>query len=59
MSVPSPLDDLLVRPIIDMALAEDLGRAGDITGQACISLTRILVTESRHDAMVDALAGNA
>ncbi len=31
-----PLPDLLVRPIIDMALAEDLGRAGDITGEACI-----------------------
>ncbi|MGV0794046.1 aldehyde dehydrogenase [Mycolicibacterium sp. XJ1819] len=29
-----------------------------ITGQACISLTRILVTESRHDAMVEALANN-
>ena len=32
----SPLDDLLVRPIVDLTLAEDLGRAGDITGQACI-----------------------
>jgi acyl-CoA reductase-like NAD-dependent aldehyde dehydrogenase len=29
-----------------------------ITGQACVSLTRILVTESRHDAMAEALAGH-
>ena len=30
------LPDLLVAPIIRAALAEDLGRAGDITAQACI-----------------------
>lgn len=31
-----PLPDLLVSPIVRTALAEDLGRAGDITAQACI-----------------------
>ena len=30
------LPDLLVEPIVRMALAEDLGRAGDMTSQACI-----------------------
>ncbi|WP_337186505.1 carboxylating nicotinate-nucleotide diphosphorylase [Phenylobacterium sp.] len=31
-----PLPDLLIQPVIRNALAEDLGRAGDITGQACV-----------------------
>lgn len=31
-----PLPDLLIAPVVRAALAEDLGRAGDITGQACI-----------------------
>ena len=31
-----PLPDLLVEPIVRAALAEDLGRAGDITSTACI-----------------------
>jgi nicotinate-nucleotide pyrophosphorylase (carboxylating) len=30
------LPDLLTEPVVRMALAEDLGRAGDLTGQACI-----------------------
>jgi nicotinate-nucleotide pyrophosphorylase (carboxylating) len=30
------LPDLLIEPVVRMALAEDLGRAGDITAQACI-----------------------
>ena len=30
------LPDLLVEPVVRMALAEDLGRGGDITAQACI-----------------------
>ncbi len=30
------LADLLIEPIVRAALVEDLGRAGDITGQACI-----------------------
>ncbi|MDE2485967.1 MAG: carboxylating nicotinate-nucleotide diphosphorylase [Alphaproteobacteria bacterium] len=31
-----PLPHLLVAPVVRAALAEDLGRAGDVTGQACI-----------------------
>ena len=31
-----PLPDLLVAPIVKAALAEDMGRAGDVTAQACI-----------------------
>jgi nicotinate-nucleotide pyrophosphorylase (carboxylating) len=33
----APLPDLLIEPVVRAALAEDLGRAGDITAQACIS----------------------
>jgi nicotinate-nucleotide pyrophosphorylase (carboxylating) len=32
-----PLPDLIVEPVVRAALAEDLGRAGDITSQACIA----------------------
>ena len=31
-----PLPDLLIAPVVRAALAEDLGRAGDVTSQACI-----------------------
>ncbi|WP_293677065.1 carboxylating nicotinate-nucleotide diphosphorylase [uncultured Phenylobacterium sp.] len=31
-----PLPDLLVAPVVRAALAEDLGRAGDITAMACV-----------------------
>jgi len=34
--VITPLPDLLIAPIVRAALAEDLGRAGDITSQACV-----------------------
>lgn len=30
------LPDLLIAPVVRMALAEDLGRTGDVTAQACI-----------------------
>ena len=30
------LPDILIEPVVRMALAEDLGRAGDVTAQACI-----------------------
>ncbi|WP_309643323.1 carboxylating nicotinate-nucleotide diphosphorylase [Phenylobacterium sp.] len=33
----APLPDLLIEPVVRAALAEDLGRAGDVTAQACIS----------------------
>lgn len=54
----SPLDDLLVRPIVDLALSEDLGRAGDITGQACIDADARLsvVWVSRQDGRVSGLS---
>jgi nicotinate-nucleotide pyrophosphorylase (carboxylating) len=32
----APLPDLLVEPVVRAALAEDLGRAGDITAAACV-----------------------
>ncbi|WP_313002236.1 carboxylating nicotinate-nucleotide diphosphorylase [Brevundimonas sp.] len=34
--VTRTLPDLLIEPIVQMALAEDLGRTGDVTAQACI-----------------------
>jgi nicotinate-nucleotide pyrophosphorylase (carboxylating) len=40
-----PLPDLLIEPVVRAALAEDLGRAGDITAQACIA------AEARLDAV--------
>lgn len=52
------LDDVLVRPTVDHALAEDLGRAGDITGQACIDPDARLsvVWASRQDGRVSGLS---
>jgi nicotinate-nucleotide pyrophosphorylase (carboxylating) len=35
MSLP-PLSDVIIEPIVRLALAEDLGRAGDVTAQATI-----------------------
>ncbi len=40
-----PLPDLLIEPVVRAALAEDLGRAGDITALACID------AEARLDAV--------
>lgn len=31
-----PLPDLMIAPVVRAALAEDLGRAGDVTAQACV-----------------------
>lgn len=36
MTLIRTLPDLLIEPIVRMALAEDLGRAGDVTAMACI-----------------------
>ena len=33
----APIPDLLIQPVVSAALAEDLGRAGDVTAQACIA----------------------
>ncbi|WP_297515137.1 carboxylating nicotinate-nucleotide diphosphorylase [uncultured Caulobacter sp.] len=54
----TPLDDLLVRPIVDLALAEDLGRAGDITGQACVDADARLSVAwvTRRDGRVSGLS---
>lgn len=46
------LDDFDVGAAAD-AIA---GRACDLTGQVCSSLTRVIVSRHRHDAMLDALA---
>jgi nicotinate-nucleotide pyrophosphorylase (carboxylating) len=53
-----PLPDLLIEPIVRAALAEDLGRAGDLTAQACISADARLtaVFASRKPGIVAGLA---
>jgi aldehyde dehydrogenase (NAD+) len=40
---------------VGQAAATIAGGTAFLTGQACIALTRIIVTRERHDAMVDAL----
>ena len=52
------LPDLLVRPIVEAALAEDLGRAGDLTAQACVSAdSRLAVAfRTRADGRVAGLS---
>lgn len=40
-----PLPDLLVAPIVRATLAEDLGRAGDVTAQACVPADAILTAD--------------
>jgi nicotinate-nucleotide pyrophosphorylase (carboxylating) len=37
-----PLPDVLIAPVVRAALAEDLGRAGDVTAQACIPADAVL-----------------
>ena len=34
----APIPDILIQPVVSAALAEDLGRAGDVTAQACIDV---------------------
>ena len=36
MALNRSLPDVLIEPVVRMALAEDLGRAGDVTALACI-----------------------
>ncbi|RAK65589.1 carboxylating nicotinate-nucleotide diphosphorylase [Phenylobacterium kunshanense] len=40
-----PLPDLLLSPVIRAALAEDLGRAGDITARACVPADATLTAD--------------
>ena len=52
------LPDLMIEPIVRAALAEDLGRAGDITGEACIPADARMaaVFVARRDGVVAGLA---
>ncbi|WP_309092897.1 carboxylating nicotinate-nucleotide diphosphorylase [Phenylobacterium sp.] len=51
------LPDLLIQPVVRSALAEDLGRAGDVTAQACIPADAELACTFgvRHDGVVAGL----
>ena len=53
-----PLPDLLIAPVVQAALAEDLGRAGDVTAQACVPADARLraVFASRQSGVVAGLA---
>ena len=42
------LPELIIEPIVRAALAEDLGRAGDITSSACIPADARLSRSVRH-----------
>jgi nicotinate-nucleotide pyrophosphorylase (carboxylating) len=56
--VLEPLPDLLIEPIVRAALAEDLGRAGDITSAACIEADARLTAQfaTRKTGVVAGLA---
>jgi len=41
-AAPSPLPEILIEPVVRAALAEDLGRAGDVTSLACIDADAIM-----------------
>jgi nicotinate-nucleotide pyrophosphorylase (carboxylating) len=53
-----PLPDSLIAPIVRAALAEDLGRAGDVTSQACVPADARLraVFASRQAGVIAGLA---
>jgi nicotinate-nucleotide pyrophosphorylase (carboxylating) len=53
-----PLPDSLIAPVVRAALAEDLGRAGDVTSQACVPADERLraVFASRKPGVVSGLA---
>src|SRR3954462_4495675 len=55
---PAPLADLTSEPIVLAALAEDLGRAGDVTSQACVPADARLraVFASRKAGVISGLA---
>ena len=42
-ALPTGLDPLLVTPLIDVALREDLGRGGDLTTNAIVPADRAAV----------------
>ena len=53
-----PLPELLIEPVVRAALAEDLGRAGDITALACIDAGARLTTDFavRKDGRISGLS---
>ncbi len=53
----SPLPDLIIEPIVRLALAEDLGRAGDVTSQAIITadLRAAFIVRARAPGVVAGL----
>jgi len=53
-----PLPDTLIAPVVRAALAEDLGRAGDVTSQACVPAEARLraVFASRQAGVISGLA---
>ena len=53
-----PLPDLLIAPVVRAALAEDLGRAGDVTAMACVPADARLtaVFAARRGGVVAGLA---
>jgi nicotinate-nucleotide pyrophosphorylase (carboxylating) len=53
-----PLPGLLIEPVVRGALAEDLGRAGDVTAQACIPADAQLACTfgARRDGVISGLA---
>ena len=56
--LPPPLPDIILDPIVRLALAEDLGRAGDITTYATIApdATAKAVMASREEGVVAGMA---
>ena len=54
----APLPDLLIAPVVRATLTEDLGRAGDVTSQACVPADARLkaVFATRRDGVVSGLA---
>jgi nicotinate-nucleotide pyrophosphorylase (carboxylating) len=60
MNIP-PLPDIVLEPIVRLALAEDLGQAGDVTSDICIprsqkSVAQIIAREPGRIAGLDAAA---
>jgi nicotinate-nucleotide pyrophosphorylase (carboxylating) len=53
-----PLPDVLIAPVVRAALAEDLGRAGDVTSQACVPADARLsaVFAARKPGVISGLA---
>jgi len=41
------LPDMVIEPVVRMALAEDLGRCGDVTAQACIPVEACMTAQFR------------